>query len=182
MIHIRGDKFELEYSYNSIDRVVTETARKLCDSLESNNDDVVFLVMMNGATWFADKIFGKFRYLPLNIEYVSVSSYVGEKQDEISFNMKPKKEYLKGKHIIIVEDIIDSGNTIKAVRSWLEKQKTTSISICPLCIRERIEKDEYIYSHIINEPLVIKDDAWLVGCGMDHYHCGRNLYEIYSKI
>ena len=82
---------------------------------------------------------------------------------------------IKGKDVIIVEDIIDSGNTIEALTKIVKDEGATSVKVCtmlfkPACYKKNIKID---YS-----ALSIPDD-FIVGFGLDYNELGRNYMDIY---
>lgn len=181
---IGNDEFELLVSQNAINKEVMGTITSIDKYIESVGvENVVFVVMMNGGDWFANKIFDHYKYTPLHIEYMSVSSYNGEVRSGLKFNTFPSAESIKDKHIVILEDIVDSGETMRQVNMWFESQNIKSIHLCILCKREGTGYTGNIYvDNTLNTPLIIEKDKWIVGCGMDHHHVGRNLSEIWAKI
>ena len=146
-------------------------------SAEHNGDKtpVVMVGLLNGAFMFyADLV----RNMSIDVEcdFMRVKSYVSKnKQGDIQIT-KDLETPIKGKHVYLVDDIYDTGNTMKAVIDYLEVKKPASISIVSLVTRET--------SPIPKQPsyhaFTIKDE-WLVGFGMDNDKGYlRNLPSIWS--
>lgn len=133
-------------------------------SAEHNGDKtpVVMVGLLNGAFMFyADLV----RNINIDVEcdFMRVKSYVSKnKQGDIQIT-KDLETPIKGKHVYLVDDIYDSGNTMKAVIDYLEVKKPASISIVTLITRETSPIPEQKSYH----AFTIKEE-WLVGFGMDN--------------
>lgn len=133
-------------------------------SAEHNGDKtpVVMVGLLNGAFMFyADLV----RNMSIDVEcdFMRVKSYVSKnKQGDIQIT-KDLETPVKGKHVYLVDDIYDSGNTMKAVIDYLEVKKPASISIVSLVTRETSPIPPQASYH----AFTIKEE-WLVGFGMDN--------------
>lgn len=110
--------------------------------------------------------------LPCTVDFMSVSSYgVGTSSSGQVKIVKDLSESIEGRDLIIVEDILDSGNTLDYLRNVLMARKPASIRICTLLDKpERREKDiqaDYVGFNIPN--------AFVVGYGLDYAERYRNL-------
>ncbi len=110
--------------------------------------------------------------LPCTVDFMSVSSYgAGTASSGQVKILKDLSEPIEGKDLIIVEDILDSGNTLYYLRDVLEARKPASVSICTLLDKpERRTKDikaDYVGFQI--------PDAFVVGYGLDYAEKYRNL-------
>ena len=150
-------------------------AKQISDDHRGDKTPVVMVGLLNGAFMFyADLV----RNMSIDVEcdFMRVKSYVSKnKQGDIQIT-KDLETPIKGKHVYLVDDIYDTGNTMKAVIDYLEVKKPASISIVSLVTRET--------SPIPKQPsyhaFTIKDE-WLVGFGMDNDKGYlRNLPSIWS--
>lgn len=110
--------------------------------------------------------------IPCTVDFMSVSSYgAGTASSGQVKILKDLSESIEGKDLIIVEDILDSGNTLYYLRDVLEARKPKSVSICTLLDKpERRVKDikpDYVGFQI--------PDAFVVGYGLDYAERYRNL-------
>ena len=117
--------------------------------------------LLNGAfAFYSDLV----RATPVDMEcdFMRVKSYTNRKQGDIVIS-KDLETPIKGKHVYIVDDILDSGNTMNAVIDYLEVKKPASISIVTLITRETspIPKQKSYHAFTIK-------DEWIVGMGMDN--------------
>ena len=137
-------------------------AKKISDNHRGDKTPVVMVGLLNGAFMFyADLV----RNINIDVEcdFMRVKSYVSKnKQGDIQIT-KDLETPIKGKHVYLVDDIYDSGNTMKAVIDYLEVKKPASISIVTLITRETSPIPEQKSYH----AFTIKEE-WLVGFGMDN--------------
>ncbi len=135
---------------------------------------VVMVGLLNGCfAFYSDLV----RSMPIDVEcdFMRVKSYISKsKQGDVQIT-KDLETPIKGKHVYIVDDIYDTGNTIKAVTEYLEVKHPASISIVTLVTRKTSPKHENA-----RHAFTI-DDEWLIGYGMDDEKgLNRNLNSIWS--
>ena len=137
-------------------------AKKISAEHQGDKTPVVMVGLLNGAFMFyADLV----RNMSIDVEcdFMRVKSYVSKnKQGDIQIT-KDLETPVKGKHVYLVDDIYDSGNTMKAVIDYLEVKKPASISIVSLVTRETSPIPLQASYH----AFTIKEE-WLVGFGMDN--------------
>ncbi|QKK09386.1 MAG: hypoxanthine phosphoribosyltransferase [Planctomycetota bacterium] len=179
---------EIERTLISRERIaqrVHELAARLCDDLraqkggvESAAGQVVMVPIMSGAMIFASDLVREMP-LKLGLGLVAVSSYPGKSlaskgaviQSELPAD-------LAGKHVVIVDDILDSGQTIELVRKIIGEQKPASIRACVL-LRKDVPRtattpDEQLAEYVgFDIP-----DEFVVGYGLDYNGYYRNYPEI----
>ena len=161
-------------SAKDIDIQTKIVAKQISDEHRNDKTPVVMVGLLNGCfAFYSDLV----RAMPIDIEcdFMRVKSYVNRKQGDIQIT-KDLETRIKGKHVYIVDDIYDTGNTMKAVIDYLEVKKPSSISIVTLITRETSPIPKQASYH----AFTIKDE-WLVGFGMDNDKGYlRNLPAIYS--
>ena len=138
-------------------------AKQLSDDHKNDKTPVVAICILNGGfMFFTDFV----RAMPIDLEcdFIRVKSYVSKrKQGDIQIT-KDLEIPIKNKHVYIIDDIYDTGNTMNAVKSYLEVKKPKSLNIVTLLRRRKspiMHLDCPYYS-----VLDIKDE-WIVGYGMD---------------
>ena len=168
------DLFFKEYiSETQINQAVNGVAVKLNNDFKDKNP--VFLVVLNGAFFFAADIIKRFN-TSCELSFIKVASYEGlEQSNEISTVMGAEPT-LKGREVIIVEDIVDSGNTIEAIIKILEQEEVASYKIATMFYKPKA----YIKAfHIDYIGMEIEND-FIVGYGLDYKGLGRNLRDVYK--
>ena len=122
---------------------------------------IVFVGVLNGAFMFFSDLVKKIG-LPMEIDFVRVKSYDGQNRKEIKFT-KDLEVDIKGKHVYLVDDIIDSGHTIKFLKDKFLERGAIHVTPVAAILKENL---------VISEALCIlkypQDSPWFVGYGMDH--------------
>ena len=149
-------------------------AKRISDDHRGDKTPVVMVGLLNGCFMFyADLV----RNLKIDVEcdFMRVKSYISKnKQGDIQIT-KDLETPIKGKHVYLVDDIYDTGNTMKAVIDYLEVKHPASISIVSLVTRETSPIPPQKSYH----AFTIKDE-WCIGMGMDDDKGdGRNYPSIY---
>ena len=145
------------------------------NQIENHNEaPVVFVGILNGAFMFFSDLVKKIQ-LPMEIDFVRIKSYEGQNRKEIKF-IKDLEVNIKGKHIYLVDDIIDSGHTIKFLMDHFKKRGAKKITPIAAILKENV---------VIKEALCIlqypQNSPWFIGYGMDdEYGKFRNLDTIFK--
>lgn len=176
-IAFENDIAEVLIDRDRIAARVRELGQEIAADFERDADDdaeIVLVPILTGSIIFvADLI----RSMPLKmrIRVLSVTSYPGRTtqstEAQIAGEIPPD---LAGKHVLIVDDILDSGKTIRLVRSLIEKQHPASVRTCVL-LRKKIPEAlatpcDYVGFNIPNE--------FVVGAGLDYNGYYRNLPDL----
>jgi len=138
-----------------------------------NQNELTILCVLKGSFIFLADLVREIE-LDLSIEFIDVSSYVGMSRSELVLN-KDINFNVKNKNILIVEDIIDSGNTINFLFKYINDKKPRSLKIATLFFKPEAYnfnmKIDWIGFNISNE--------FIVGYGLDLNEIHRNKKSIY---
>ena len=149
-------------------------AKNISDEHRGDKTPVVMICVLNGGFMFYTELV-KSLTIDVECDFVRVKSYVSKnKQGDIQIT-KDLETPIKGKHIYLVDDIYDSGNTMRALIDFLEIKNPKSIKIVTLAKRQKTEPlENMLYGFEVK-------DEWLVGMGMDNDkgYC-RNYPAIFS--
>lgn len=173
MIKVLDKSFEVFITQERIAGQVSS----LADSINRDyaGKDVVFLAVLNGAFMFASDLVKRIE-IESEITFVKVSSYRGTQTTGRVDELIGLYSNLKDKHVIILEDIIDSGITIDKIRSLLSDQSPASVKVCALLFKPEAFQGEQAPDYIgFSIP-----NAFVVGYGLDYNEKGRNLDSIYQ--
>ena len=122
---------------------------------------VVFIGILNGAFMFFSDLVKKIK-LPIEIDFVRVKSYDGQNRKEIKFT-KDLEVDIEGKHVYLVDDIIDSGHTMKFLIDHFKERGAIHVTPIAAIYKENL---------VIQDALCIlrypQNSPWFVGYGMDH--------------
>ena len=150
-----------------------ELGQQLSKDFEGKNP--LFLAVLNGSFIFAADLMREIT-IPCEISFVKLASYqgttsTGKIQEVIGIN-----EDLSGRTIVIVEDIVESGLTMKRMIETLGTRNPASVHICTLFVKpEKLQVDLNIEYSAFSIP-----NAFIVGYGLDYDQQGRQLKEVYS--
>jgi hypoxanthine phosphoribosyltransferase len=174
-VKILDKTFETSIPEAEIKKRVKEVAARLNKDMEGKRP--LFLAVLNGAFIFAADLMREIT-IPCEISFVKLASYqgvtsTGKVQEVIGLN-----EDLTGRHVVIVEDIVDTGRTMKQMIESLGTRHPASVHICTLFVKpDKLEEPidiEYAAFSIPND--------FILGYGLDYDQEGRNLREIYTLV
>lgn len=152
-----------------IDQRVAEMGKEITAAYKDK--DLVVIVLLKGAAWFATDLTRAID-LPLRVDFMVASSYGNG--TSTSGNVKVRldiTEDIKGKDVIVVDDIIDSGVTFAAICDLLRLSKPASLKTCALC-----DKAERRVNGLNADYVGFKiPDEFVVGYGLDYAGDYRNL-------
>ena len=168
------DKIFQQYiSKDEISNIVSEIANKIN---ASNTEKPLFIAVMNGAFLFAADIMREITLQDAEISFIKLASYEGTESTGDVKELIGLSDNISGKNIIILEDIIDTGNTLEKIISMLEDKNIQSLKIATLLFKPKAYKKEI---HIDYIGKAIPND-FVVGYGLDYDEIGRNLPHIYK--
>lgn len=157
---------------NEIHRIASEIKRDV-DGMEP-----LFLVMLNGAFMFAAELFKNLE-MPCEMAFVKYKTYEGtHSTGKANALLGLDTQLIKGRNIVIVEDIVDSGFTMSQLLKDLEAADAKSIRIATMMFKPNAFKFNYKIDYI---GMNIGND-FIVGYGLDYNEYGRNLKEIYKIV
>lgn len=155
------------------EKEIKEIIKKL--SLEINKDygdeELTVIVILKGSMIFASDLVRQLK-MPVNIEFMRVSSYGTGTSSSGFINIKQDVEDdIEGKNILIIEDIIDSGNTLYKLKEVLLERKPKTCRICTLLDKP----DRRVSDVTVEYQGKIIPDEFAVGYGLDYDEKYRNL-------
>jgi hypoxanthine phosphoribosyltransferase len=157
-------------SEEEIQSRVLELAAQISNDYDGKGDIVLVGVLKGSFIFLAD--LARRLTIPRTIEFIAVSSYgSGSKATGAVRLVMDVRGNIAGKHVLIVEDIVDTGHTLKYLIGMLESHLPTSVKTCALVRKaERAEVDvdvDYLGFDI--------GDEWVVGYGLDYAEQNRTL-------
>lgn len=173
IIQIKDKKFKKFISSIEIDQAISDVAEQI--NRDYKNDTPVLLITLNGAILFGSDLLKKLT-IDCTISCIKVSSYAGIESTESMNCLIGLNEDLTGKRVIIVEDIVDTGNTYEHIVNQLESQNVKDVRIATMTFKpEAYKKDLPIHYVGLSIPRL-----FVVGRGLDYDGLGRNLNDIYQ--
>jgi adenylate kinase len=171
-VRLHDKEFKPYLSEETIQNAIRNLASKINHDYQGKKPH--FLVVLNGAFMFASDLLKNIK-VDCEISFIRLSSYEGTTTTGIVKEVVGLADDMEGRDIIVVEDIIDTGNTISALDIILEKEKPNSIKYCTLLLKPEAYKKDIKIAYV---ALDIPND-FVVGFGLDYDELGRNLNAIY---
>lgn len=174
-VTIKDKTFETSIPEAEIQKRVKAVAERLNHDMAGKNP--LFLAVLNGAFIFAADLMREIT-IPCEISFVKLASYQGTTSTGKVTEVLGVNEDLTDRHIVIVEDIVDTGLTMKRMIESLGTRHPASVEVCALLVKPeklQVELDiKYAAMEIPND--------FIVGYGLDYDQQGRNLRDIYTLI
>ena len=174
-VKLKDKVFEISISEAEILQRIKVVAEKISKDMEGKNP--LLLAVLNGSFIFAADLM-RMLTIPCEISFVKLASYQGTTSTGVIKEVFGINEDISGRTVIIVEDIVESGLTIKRMIETLGTRNPESIHICTLLLKpERLTVPlniEYVAMKIPND--------FIVGYGLDYNQQGRNLRDIYTVV
>ncbi len=158
---------------------ILKKVQVVADRLNKDYEDKapVFLAVLNGSFIFAADLMRAVT-VPSEISFVKYASYEGTTSTGSMKTLMGINQDLEGRHVVIVEDIVDSGFTMAHMIEDLKKKNPASIEICSLLVKPGNLKVDLDIKYAVME---IPND-FIVGYGLDYDQEGRNLRDIYTIV
>lgn len=165
-----ADKIRVLLSEEEVNKRISEVAEEI--NRDYAGKDVHLICVLKGGVFFTCEL-AKRITRPVSLDFMSVSSYgSGTVSSGVVKIIKDLDEPLEGKHVIIVEDIIDSGRTLAYLIEVLKQRNPADITLCTLLDKpERREKKQVQVKY----TCFTIPDEFVVGYGLDYDQRYRNL-------
>lgn len=173
VLQIHDKTFEVFIRSEEIQKEIVSLAQKI--NSDYDGKDVVFISVLNGAFMFTADLM-KHITLPCEISFIKVSSYQGMNSSGRVDEVIGLNTSIRDKHVVILEDIVDTGITIDKVMTLLSGEHPASLKITTLLYKPEAfkgkHKPDYVGFSIPN--------SFVVGYGLDYNEHGRNTEHIYQ--
>ena len=137
----------------------------------ANSDDLVLVGVLKGSFIFLADL-SRHLSIPRTIEFIAVSSYgSGSKSTGAVRLVMDVRGNIEGKHVLIVEDIVDTGHTLKYLIGMLESHRPASVKTCAL-VRKAERAEVEVQTNYLGFDI---GDEWVVGYGLDYAERYRTL-------
>lgn len=174
-IKIHDKKFRISYPEAEILKHVQAVADRINKDMKDKNP--LFLAVLNGSFVFAADLM-RLITIPCEISFVKLASYQGTMSTGKIKEVIGINEDISGRTVIILEDIVESGLTMKRMIDSLGTRNPESVHICTLLLKPEKLK---VNLNIGYAAMEIPND-FIVGYGLDYNQQGRNLRDIYTLV
>ncbi len=173
MIKLHDKYFKPFITATQIDEAVTRIATQLAEDI---GDEIpVFVGVLNGSFMFASDFVKKYPNR-CEISFVKLASYSGTSSTENVKQLIGVDYDLEGRTVVILEDIIDTGNTLQEINRIFKEKKVKQLKIATLFFKPEAYKKQYTIDYIGMEI----PNKFIVGYGLDYDQLGRDLPEVYQ--
>ena len=174
-VKIKDKSFRVSIPEAEIKERVKALAEQMSKDLEGKNP--IFLGVLNGSFIFAADLMREMT-VPCEISFVKLASYQGTTSTGKVREVLGINENLSGRTVVIVEDIVESGQTMKQMIESLGTRNPESVRICTLFFKPEKLKEDLDLDYV---AFRIPDD-FIVGYGLDYDGLGRELKDVYSIV
>jgi hypoxanthine phosphoribosyltransferase len=173
-VTLKDKTFKTFIPYERIMEAIDDVAARINEDFKGCQDLPILLCVLNGSIMFTAELMKR---LDFNCQIVStkLSSYEGTNTTGNVKQAMGLTADITGRRVIVVEDIVDSGNTIVELKRILEEKGASESRICTLLFKPEAYKKDIKIDYVAME---IPND-FIVGFGLDYDELGRNFKDIY---
>ena len=176
-ITLKDKTFRVSIPYEKITQAIDSVADQINSDFNGCEDVPILLCVLNGSIMFMAELMKRIKF---NCQIVSIklTSYEGtDTTGKVKTAMDLTAD-IRGRRVIIVEDIVDSGNTIVQLKKILENAGASESKTCTLLFKPEACRQDITLDYVAME---IPND-FIVGFGLDYDELGRNLKDIYTIV
>lgn len=172
-ITIKDLYFELYLTQGQINERIKDLGKEITAFFQG--EELIILGVLNGSFLFMADLVREID-IPVRCEFIKVSSYHGTETTGKIKSILGLSLDLKGKNVLIIEDIVDTGITMNYLLSELSEQYPRRLSVATLLFK----KDAFRFNYKLDYVGFEIPDKFVVGFGLDYDGLGRNLPNLYQ--
>lgn len=153
---------------------ISKRCEEIAEQIEKdvNGEEVTFLSVLNGSFMFTSELVKRYKG-DCRIDFIQVSTYGDGTSTSGKFNVKKALSLdISGKHVVIVEDIVDTGFTMVNLLEYLGSFNPASIRICTMIDKPHRRTHEVLSDYV---AYTMEEEFFIVGYGLDYAQKYRNL-------
>ncbi len=171
-VYVHGKTFVPYLDVDTIDARLSSLGEQLDRDFDGR--DPLFLAVLNGSFMFASDLLKKVT-IPCEISFVKLASYSGMHSSGAVTSLIGLSENLKDRHVVVLEDIVDTGNTMVKLLPAIEALNPASVSLCTFLLKREALKHSIEPEYVAFEV----PEIFFLGYGLDYDGQGRNLPCLY---
>ncbi len=175
-IKLWDKEFEISIPNADIKLAIRQMAEKMKNDLEGK--ETLFICILNGAFMFASELLKELDLRDAEISFLKLASYSGTNSTGTVKELIGLNEDIKGRTVVILEDIVDTGHTIKGVIEQVVQKGAAEVKIATLLFKPDALKVDLKLDYV---GIVIPND-FIIGFGLDYNRRGRNFKDIYTLV
>ena len=141
--------------------LVQDLGDTLTEKCHEYGSGIVFICVMKGGFMFFSDLIKKIHY-PIEVDFIRCSSYDGQQQQDLTINSDIESD-IKDKTVFLVDDILDTGNTMKALKKRFISLGAKQVETVSAVYKENVDFPKHFY--IYKQPENV--NPWFIGYGMD---------------
>ncbi len=173
IVKVKDKTFKIFKPYDEIAAAIDAVAERI-EADYADKECPIFLGVLNGSFMFAAELMQRVS-LESEIQFVKLASYSGTSSTGSVANLIGLKNDIKGRHVVIVEDIVDTGGSIDHLMKTLAEHEPASVEVATLLFKPA----SYTKHYTIKYPAMEIPNDFILGFGLDYDELGRNLRDIY---
>ena len=173
IIQLHDRKFRIMIPAEKIDEAVTAVAERINRDY-ADKEPPLFVGVLNGSFMFMSDLIKKIEFQN-ELSFVKLASYEGTSSTGQVKSLLGLNGSIEGRHVIVVEDIVDTGESIEHMLRDLEARRPASVAVCTLFFKPA----SYRKSYPIQYRAMEIGNEFIVGYGLDYDQLGRSLKDIY---
>lgn len=171
-ITVKDKDFKLYISEVELQQAITKVAQQINKDYKGKKP--IFIGVLNGSFMFMGDLLKKID-LQCTVSFIKLASYEGTSSTGKITELIGLNENIEGQDIILIEDIVDTGNTLVKLYEMIQAKNPTTIKTASLLFKPEAYKKPYLIDYIGKE---ISND-FVIGYGLDYDGWGRNLSSVY---
>lgn len=171
LVTLKDKQFKPYISSDTIEAAVKKVASQINSDLK--NETPLFVAVLNGSFMFAADLMKQIE-IPCEISFVKLASYQGTESTGVVNELIGLNQDISGRTVVVIEDIVDTGNTIEKLTDILKNKNVKKLKIATALLKPSVYKKDIAIDYVGME---IPND-FVVGYGLDYDGLGRNLKDI----
>lgn len=173
-IQVHDKTFVPYLKHEELQEIIKTLALKVYEDYK--DETPVFVGVLNGVIMFFSDFL---KYYPgkCEIAFLQVSSYAGTHSTGIVYKKMDLTKDVEGRHIVLMEDIVDTGNTLESLFEYFKNtQRPKSLKVASLLMKPEVFKNRFTIDYVAKEI----PNKFVLGYGLDYDELGRNLPDLYQ--
>ena len=169
------DRYFVPYiPYERLKKAIDDVAERINQDFKHFDGTPIILCVLNGSILFTGELMKRLNF-PCEFSSIRLSSYEGTLSTGVTRKVLGLTSSIKGRTVLVVEDIVDTGKTITDLHALLLDAGAADVKICTMLLKPEVYKKDLKLDYVAMEI----ENRFIVGFGLDYDQLGRNYKDIY---